>query len=86
MTTITQNESKEQFIRELRNSLPIIAKHTSLWQNVVSSLHTAARSDVSFHNIEVTKEVLDDVKNATEALKKLHKALKSRAAARMKET
>lgn len=80
--TLTPEGAKIIFLNELRTLVPVLVNHRNTFNNLLSSLEQTSRSDVTFHGVETTKVVLDEMKMVTENLKKLHKLMKSRAQAR----
>lgn len=81
----TPEQAKVIFLNELRNLVPSLVNHRNTFNNLLSSLEQTSRSDVTFHGVETTKIVLDEMKTVTDQLKKLHKLMKARAQARMKD-
>lgn len=76
---------KVTFLNELRPLIASIANHRNHCNNLLSSLEQTLRSDVTFHSVESSKELLDEMKLTSETLRKMHSVLKKRAQARMKK-
>ncbi len=82
---VTSDQDKVAFLNELRTLIPSITNHRNHCNNLLSSLEQTLRSDVTLHSVESSKELLDELKLTSEALKKMHSLLKKRAQARMKK-
>jgi hypothetical protein len=76
---VSPDQEKATFLNELRALIPNIANHRNHCNNLLSSLEQTLRSDVTFHSVESSKELLDELKLTSEVLKKMHSLLMKKA-------
>jgi hypothetical protein len=80
---------KEEMIQEINSNLSTLKDQATALTNLVNSLQMTVRSgDVSFQSLDEAGKLLNEFKEnpIKQTVEKVHKTLKARAVARVKET